>query len=76
MVPNRAVGTEDAKIDVVVNCCIVTWWNVEHGSGASNLECALSWLLILPDPPHSVDIAVVQPEERLVGAIVELNSKC
>lgn len=64
--------SEDAQIDSIVYCRIVAWWQVQHRPSSTDLESPLSGFLVLPDPPHPVDVAMVKPEERLVGTVVEL----
>lgn len=76
VVLNGTSIAKNAQINSVIDRRIVAWRNVQHRSCSSNLESALCRLLVLPNPPHSVDVAVVEPEERLIRAVVELKVYC
>lgn len=75
MVPQRRRGRVEAEVHEVVDSGIGTGRLVEHGVGAGDLKGAggrAGLAQVLPDPPGPVDLAVVQPEQRVVGAVEDV----
>lgn len=76
VVAQRRGRRVEAEVHEVVDGGVGARRLVEDGAGAGDLEGAGGGVAqVLPDPPGPVDLAVVQPEERVVGAVEDVAAR-
>ena len=57
-----SIRTIDAQGNGILKCSISAWRAVVQGDGSSNGVLSVLDILILPDPPSTIDLSVVNPE--------------
>ena len=74
-VPNLDLGSEDTQVDNVIERGVGGGRGVEHRVCACNHVLALLQILVLPHPPRTVDLAVVQEETGVAGRCEEISAR-
>ena len=49
-----------AQLKKILESCVATYWVVVERDGASNGVLPVLQVLVLPDPPYTIDLCVVQ----------------
>lgn len=73
---NSSGKTKDAHLKTISQLTITSWWHVQHVDGASNSVGGKTGLqvLVLPDPPGTIDLSVVKPENWVSWGDEEISS--
>lgn len=58
---DRNIPSIDSEVYGILNRSVSAWRIVVKGDGASNGILAVGQVLVLPDPPCTVDLGVVEP---------------
>jgi hypothetical protein len=65
----------DTKVDKIVKRGVSRWGEVENGVCTSNSVLAILQVLVLPDPPSSIDLSVVQEEVWVTRRGIEVTAR-
>lgn len=73
---NSSGKTKDAHLKTISQLTITSWWHVHHVDGASNSVGGKTSLqvLVLPDPPGTIDLSVVKPESWVSWGDEEIST--
>ena len=73
---NSCGKAKDAHLKTISQLTITSWWHVHHVDGASNSVARKTSLqvLVLPDPPGTIDLSVVKPESWISWGDEEIST--
>ena len=74
-VPNLDLRCEDTQVDIVIERGVRGRRGVKHSVCACDSVLAFLKILVLPDPPRTIDLAVVQEEPGVAGRCEEVSAR-
>jgi hypothetical protein len=74
-ITNLDLRREDAQVDNIVERGVGGRRRIEHRVRTGDRILASLQILVLPDPPGTIDLAVVQEEPRVTGRREEISTR-
>jgi hypothetical protein len=68
------IGSVNTNADKIIKCSISARWVIVESDGTTNSVLSVLDVLVLPDPPGSVDLSVVKEEDRVSWGREDISS--